>query len=334
MADTGTGGYIEVDPALVDDAGSGYDSSGYGSYQSSTVSGGFSIDEYLFENGRRYHLYSGTDRNLHPTDETEKDRLDLHHEVFLTLLDGKLYKAPLVEEEQTRILDIGTGTGIWAVEIAEKYPKAEVIGSDLCLIQSQHWVPPNCRFEVDDAEQEWLYDKDSFSFIHMRNVSIVDWPTLMKQIYCHLKPGGYVEISDLEGAVHSDDGTMSKDNGALIYVELLSEALKKVGRPFPTAMDLRSHLEKAGFINVKHFSFKQPWGPWPRDKKLKQAGEIFLLQAETGFESYGLAPLTRILGMDHKKATKICRDGLDVCKNKRTHIYNYYNVAYGQKPEV
>jgi len=64
-----------------------------------------------------------------------------------------------VEKDQTRILDIGAGTGIWAIEMAEKYPKVEVIGTDLCLIQPQQWVPPNCRFEVDDAEQEWIYDK-------------------------------------------------------------------------------------------------------------------------------------------------------------------------------
>lgn len=75
---------------------------------------------------------------------------------------------------------------------------------------------------------------------------------------------------------------MSEDNGAVIYVKLLSEAVSKVGRPFPTAVELRGHIEKAGFVDVQQFSFKQPWGPWPRDKKLKQAGGLFLLQAETG----------------------------------------------------
>jgi methylase of polypeptide subunit release factors len=56
--------------------------------------------------------------------------LDLHHEIFLLLLDGQLHKAPIGETPH-RILDVGTGTGIWPVDMADKYPTAEVIGVDL-----------------------------------------------------------------------------------------------------------------------------------------------------------------------------------------------------------
>lgn len=48
-----------------------YDSSGY---DTSTASLTSSIHTYLFENGRRYHSYYGTDKYLLPTDETEQDR--------------------------------------------------------------------------------------------------------------------------------------------------------------------------------------------------------------------------------------------------------------------
>jgi hypothetical protein len=33
------------------------------------------------------------------------------------------------------VLDIGTGTGAWAIDFADEYPKAEVIGTDLSPIQ-------------------------------------------------------------------------------------------------------------------------------------------------------------------------------------------------------
>lgn len=68
--------------------------------------------------------------------------------------DNKLHESPL--NEPHRILDIGTGTGIWAIDMADQYPIAEVVGTDLSPIQPS-WVPTNCRFEVDDATLEWTF---------------------------------------------------------------------------------------------------------------------------------------------------------------------------------
>jgi methylase of polypeptide subunit release factors len=56
--------------------------------------------------------------------------MDLHHEIVLQLLGGALHKAPISHNPQ-HILDVGTGTGIWAIDMADKYPSAEVLGVDL-----------------------------------------------------------------------------------------------------------------------------------------------------------------------------------------------------------
>lgn len=40
------------------------------------------------------------------------------HHLYLLLLDGRLHLAPIGKNPQ-RILDIGTGTGIWAMDMAE-----------------------------------------------------------------------------------------------------------------------------------------------------------------------------------------------------------------------
>jgi len=109
-----------------------------------------SVQEYLFENGRRYHAYFGTDKNLMPTDEKEQDRMDMHHEIMLMQLEGALYKAPLSNPH--RILDVGTGTGIWAIDMADKFPMAEVFGTDLRYVRSEER-----REEKGDADGcRWL----------------------------------------------------------------------------------------------------------------------------------------------------------------------------------
>lgn len=42
---------------------------------------------------------------------------------------NKLFFAPL--HQPRRVLDVGTGTGIWAIDFADEYPECQVIGIDL-----------------------------------------------------------------------------------------------------------------------------------------------------------------------------------------------------------
>jgi SAM-dependent methyltransferase len=83
-------------------------------------------------------------------------------------------------------------------DFADSYPSAEVIGTDISPIQPVY-VPPNLKFEVDDAEADWVYPSNHFDFVHSRNIAqcINDWEKLMRQMYSCTKPGGYVEISEL-----------------------------------------------------------------------------------------------------------------------------------------
>jgi hypothetical protein len=47
--------------------------------------------------------------------------------------------------------------------MADKFPSAEVIGTDLSPTQPG-WVPPNCKFEIDDCTEEWTFKEDWQSF--------------------------------------------------------------------------------------------------------------------------------------------------------------------------
>ena len=93
-----------------------------------------SLLESVQENGRGYHRYKSTAGNYYvfPEDQPEQDRLDLQHEMFMFTFNGNLYNAPLQKDQLKEVLDIGTGTGIWAVDFADEHPNAQVVGTVSC----------------------------------------------------------------------------------------------------------------------------------------------------------------------------------------------------------
>ncbi len=71
-------------------------------------------------------------------------------------------------------------------------------------------MPPNVRFEIDDAEDEWVYSY-KFDYIHGRYICtfITDIPKLLRNIYDHLNPGGYVEIMETLMLMESIDNSLA-----------------------------------------------------------------------------------------------------------------------------
>ncbi|KAK4068523.1 hypothetical protein Purlil1_13774 [Purpureocillium lilacinum] len=120
---------------------------------SSSASLSPSIMEHEWKYDRRYHSYQAG-LYCFPNDGKEQNRLDMLHHAFLLALDDRLFLAP-IGENPSRILDVGAGTGIWTMDVADEYPSAGVRGYDLSPIQPQY-VPPNVEFFVDDVEEEWL----------------------------------------------------------------------------------------------------------------------------------------------------------------------------------
>lgn len=89
------------------------------------------------ENGRLYHGYR-KGSYMYPCDEVnadiqrsgkpkltcplqqEMDRMDIFHKFFQVARHERLHALPFIPNyDGPRILDIGTGTGIWAIDMAE-----------------------------------------------------------------------------------------------------------------------------------------------------------------------------------------------------------------------
>lgn len=89
-----------------------------------------------------------------PIDEPELDRMDMQHRKYYLLLNSRHFLAPISNPQ--RILDLGTGTGIWALDIADLHPSTHITATDIGPIQP-HGTAPNCHFEIDDTEAPWTY---------------------------------------------------------------------------------------------------------------------------------------------------------------------------------
>ncbi|KAK1510259.1 methyltransferase domain-containing protein [Colletotrichum abscissum] len=295
-----------------------------------SVSLSSSVYAHEYENGRRYHSYRHG-RYPMPNDETEQSREDMKHTMLLELTDGKLIYAPIGETPQ-RIIDIGTGTGTWAIQVADLFPAAEVLGIDLSPIQPT-WIPPNVKFLVDDAEDEWL-NGDDFDYVHLRSVA----PALRKldrvltQAYEHMKPGAWIEFQELHGQVHCDDGTMPEDDKLEEFYELTVEAFAGLGIMFHIARDLRPHLEAAGFKDIHCEVKKIPVGTWPKDKTMRLIGQYMkgvvadAIPAFAGkpFEAHGISNVeSQVWQATAKKELE----------DRTKHRYLNFYFWYAQKPE-
>lgn len=246
--------------------------SDYGSSASSFYSSLRSeAEDYYWENGRRYHEHNAR-RYLLPNDDIELDREDMKHHMWMLVQEGKLHLAPINPNPQ-KILDLGTGSGIWAMQVADQYPSAEVIGTDISPVQPK-WVPPNLQYEVDDLEQEWLFRDDCFDLIHVRFMflSIKDWPGMLRQAMRVLKPGGYIELSELDlRPVKVQDG--SPEPATITqWFKLQGGAINHRGFDMQIAHKFKGLLEQAGFEAVVEEVRDVPWGTWPSDKRLKSIG--------------------------------------------------------------
>jgi SAM-dependent methyltransferase len=132
---------------------------------SSTASLSSAVTSFRMEYGRRYHAFND-DAYWLPNDEEEMSRLELQHVVWSLCLRGRLFIAPLSTTNIERVLDVGTGTGKWAIEFADAHPEVQVIGTDLSPIQPTY-APQNCSFVVENVEDEWVF-REPFDYIHGR----------------------------------------------------------------------------------------------------------------------------------------------------------------------
>ncbi len=144
-----------------------------------------------------------------PADIEEIDRLDFQHYMLRFAFQGN-YAAPI--SAPASILDVGAGTGRWAIEMAQMFPHATVIGLDVKppAVDARATGrpdadvrPPNYAFKPGNLLEGLPFEDGSFEFVHQRLLFTAiphdRWPWVARELTRVTRPGGWVELVDSIG---------------------------------------------------------------------------------------------------------------------------------------
>ncbi|ORZ25885.1 S-adenosyl-L-methionine-dependent methyltransferase [Absidia repens] len=171
------------------------------------------------------------------------------------------------------ILDIDTGNGIWAFEMAIEYPSSRVIGIGHRSVPDQTGRPSNLEYIQADVHQPWALDSNSVDLIFQRamgpTLTTKEWDHIMAENIRVLKPGGYIEWVECD-VMHHRPGPIQQAFDQYIEQEWTS---KMMDFYYTTTFD--QLIENTGQLDLKnHMTWDIPIGEWHEEIHGKQLGFI------------------------------------------------------------
>lgn len=182
-------------------------------------------------------------------------------------------------------------------------------------------VPANCHFEVDDAEDPWLFS-NQFDYIHGRALATCfkSHQTVINSAFAFTRPGGYFELQDCIVPFRCIDDTM-KGTHVEKWVTLMMEGTARLGKDWTRVIHYKKYLEEAGFEDVVEKRYEWPVGTWARGKRAKTLGLWYREDLLSGLQGFTIAVFTRALGMDVADVELLLVKVREEIKSNRIHIY-------------
>jgi SAM-dependent methyltransferase len=275
---------------------------------------------FLNLGGRRY--VAGAPYLL-PKDLQEIDRLDFQHFMLRYLLRGN-FVAPV--RQPLSILDVGSGTNRWGIEMALQFPSANVVGVDLMPSPTPTIQPPeNYVFTQGNVVDGLPFGDDAFDFVHQRLLILAlptaDWQKAISELVRVARPGGWIELVESTGQVEFNGprrsaGSLLRLNDWSVRACSMREIDLALGGRIGTV------LQSQGLRNVSQRQIPIPLGSY--------GGRIGVMMETNYFSALGalknLITAMKITTPEEYDAAVAAARG-EIAQN--TCIFPYY-VAYGQ----
>jgi Methylase involved in ubiquinone/menaquinone biosynthesis len=136
-----------------------------------------------------------------PKDLGEVNRLDFQHYLLNQAIKTN-HVAHISPQNTTNILDLGCGTGRWALEMSAEFPQAQIIGLDIeTPLISPEALNANCAFVQGNILLRLPFPDNSFMYIHQRfltpAIPAEIWPQELAEIVRITAPNGWIELIEM-----------------------------------------------------------------------------------------------------------------------------------------
>jgi ubiquinone/menaquinone biosynthesis C-methylase UbiE len=123
--------------------------------------------------------------------------------------------------------------GDWAVDMARRFPSAQVIGIDRSSVPKKN-KPDNCQFILGDISTDLAQFGDgTFDLVHsrlpplccgvngrfvMNRVTKEQWPNYIAEIFRILKPGGWLQCTESSLPLWEEGGIPEDSNYIKVFI--------------------------------------------------------------------------------------------------------------------
>jgi SAM-dependent methyltransferase len=240
-----------------------------------------------------------------------------------------------------RVMDLGCGTGLWMLQMAEKFPNVDYNGYDINFMLPKTLNQCIQPFIPFDIETPWNMGWAHWDLIHAQLMlgSICNWEYLFEQVKRHLAPGGWFESVEIDWQPRSDHYPDSP--GLKKWWDEISEVYRMGNKPIKYNQNIVRDLEQFGFRDVKHEVHMIPLCGWnTTNQVLHRVGgwwNIAMSAGATdegcfGLEAMSLRPLVELRHWPVDEVQRLCHNALAEASDVTVRAYNQLHVVTARAP--
>ncbi|CAG8611848.1 2248_t:CDS:2 [Acaulospora morrowiae] len=267
-----------------------------------------------------------------PANEYDGDRFALQHYLFRYIWQSN-FSSPIEEKlstDGTRVLDVGIGTGSWVLEMAKEYPNTKFTGVDHRSLFNKN-TPSNVDVKHTDSILSLPFDDNTFDFVFMRFLAqeITEEKfehILIPELTRVLKPGGYLEIMDLD-AQCGNEGPAAQTLMSAVRTHYQSKGIN----PIMTSKLKRFMSSTKMLVDINVEEEIHPLGSW--DEKIGEIALTDWLMVLNNLKM-GIAPLLNINEDEYRDLLRSFKDETDIFQTywASTRVYGKKTSAPDSQP--